>query len=351
MNVAFFINPLAGYGGKINNKGSDNLRLNNINDSVSLKIGEYFLKNIDKNNVNFIVPEGYMGSYLMDKLKIKCEITYKPDDPSTKNDTINFINSINNIDLLCFVGGDGTARDIISTKKDFLTLGIPAGVKMYSSVFAINVDHAIYLFNKLINNDIKTEYNNVYDIDEEKFRSGILDIKFYGKMKIPLSDDIVNSSKAEYNDSSIYDISEYIIENMDKDTYYLIGPGTTCKNIEYNLGFKTNILGFDLIKNKKLLLYDMDENSIYNNIINKKVKLIITIIGGQGFLLGRGNKQLSSRVIKNIGFKNIMVISSHEKLMDLKNLYVDISHKDFEIPEYIKVLTGYNTYKIMKIIY
>ncbi len=351
MNVAFFVNPLAGYGGESNNKGSDNLKLDNINNSVSLKIAEYFLENISRNNIRFIVPEGYMGSYLMDKLKIEYDISYKSNFPSTKYDTVNFLNSLNNIDLLCFVGGDGTARDIISSKKDFITLAIPAGVKMYSSIFPINADHAIYLFNRLINNHMETQYNDVYDIDESKFRSGILDVKFYGKMRIPVSGDIVNVSKAEYGNHSVYDISEYIIDNMDRETYYLIGPGTTCKNIEENLGFKTNILGFDLIKDKKLLLSDMNENDIYNNIINKKVKLIITIIGGQGFILGRGNKQLSSRIIENIGFENIILIATHEKLMELKNLYVDIKHDNLKIPEYIRVLIGYNIYKIMKVIY
>ncbi len=351
MNVAFFVNPLAGYGGKINNKGSDNLKLNNINDSVSLEKAECFLKKINKNNIDFIVPEGYMGSYLMDKLKIKYKISYKPDKDTTRYDTVNFLNSLNNVDLLCFVGGDGTARDIISSGKDFITLAIPSGVKMYSSIFAINVDHAAYLFNRLMNNYIKFNYNDVYDIDEEKFRNGILDIKFYGKIRIPLSEDIVGFSKAEYNDPSIYDISEYIIDNMDNGTYYLIGPGNTCKNIEKEMGIATNILGFDLIKNKKLLFSDMDENSIYSNIINKRVKLIITVIGGQGFILGRGNKQLSQRIIKYIGFENIILISAREKLMDLKNLYIDIKHDDFKIPEYIKVLTGYNMYKIMRILY
>ena len=106
-----------------------------------------------------------------------------------------------------------------------------------------------------------------------------------------------------------------------------------------------------ILNMKKLLLSDMNENDIYNNIINKKAKLIITIIGGQGLLLGRGNKQLSPRIIKNIGFENIILIATHEKLMELKNLYVDIEHDDLKIPGYVKVLTGYNIYKIMKVIY
>ncbi len=351
MRIGFFVNPLAGYGGAINNKGSDNLKINNIEDSVSLKIAQTFLSKIDTGNLTFIVPSGYMGAFLMDKMRIKYEISYTSNYPSSMNDTAGYLKSLENVDLLCFIGGDGTARDVVSSGKDFLTLAIPAGVKMYSSVFSLNVNHAASLFNSIVSgHKYEAIYGDVNDIDEDEFRKGNLSAKLYGKLKIPLSDDIILNSKAEYSASSIYDIVEYIRDTMDMEIYYIIGPGTTCKEILKNMDIDTNLLGFDLIMGGKLLNTDMDEETIYKNMVSGRTKMIISPIGGQGFILGRGTKQISGRIIKGIGFDNIIVVSSEEKINNLKYLYIDIEADDIKIPRYIKVLTGYGHFKLKQLI-
>ncbi len=351
MRIGFFVNPLAGYGGPINNKGSDNLQINNIEDSVSLKIAQSFLSKIDTGNLIFVVPSGYMGAYLLDKMGIRYEISYTSNYPSSREDTINYLNSLENIDILCFIGGDGTARDVISSGKDFLTLAIPAGVKMYSSVFSLNVNHAASLFNSIISGDkYESIYGDVDDIDEEEFRRGKLSVKLYGKLRIPLSPDIILNSKAEYSTPSIYDIAEYICDTMDSEIYYIIGPGTTCKEILKNMNIDTNLLGFDMIRGGKLLSMDMDEETIYKNMVPGRTKMIISPIGGQGFILGRGTKQISGRIIKGIGFDNIIVISSEEKINNLKYLYIDIDTGDIKIPKYIRILTGYGHFKLRQLI-
>ncbi|KPV45925.1 hypothetical protein SE19_07775 [Acidiplasma aeolicum] len=351
MKIGFFVNPLAGYGGEINNKGSDNLKLESIEKSYSLGVARKFLSKIIPGDSLFYVPYGYMGSYLLDEFSYKYEITYYPEYPSSSQDTVNFIKSLVNPDFVCFVGGDGTARDIVSCGTGFLFIGIPAGVKMYSSVFSINAEHAASLFNSLVSSkNYETTYAEVNDINEEDYRNGRLSIKNYGLMKIIKSGDVVINSKAEYSQGSAGDIAEYIIDNMDNNTYYLIGPGTTCKEILLNLGIKTNILGFDLILNKSLVASDIDEPTIYHYVSQKRTVMIISPIGGQGFLLGRGNKQISGRVFDLIGFDNIIIVSTEEKLNDIKDLYIDINTSK-KLPEYVRILTGYGYFKIKRLVH
>ncbi|MEM0140286.1 MAG: ATP-NAD kinase family protein [Ferroplasma sp.] len=349
MIAGFFVNPLAGYGGPINNKGSDNLVLKNINDSTSIARADEFLGKINAEGVCFIVPYGYMGSFLMDRHGLKYKVAYSPGDITTASDTENFVRSMGNVDILCFAGGDGTARDILEAGCKVPVLGIPSGVKMYSSVFAMNIPHAAEVFNHVAGGYSTYRYAEVSDIDEEKYRNGILNVKTYGMMLIPDLEGIVMSSKAEYPNSGSYDIAEYIIEEMKDDTIYIIGPGSTCKAIVSSLGYRTNMLGFDLFAGKKLIAADLDEKELYNSIINKKSELIISIIGGQGFLLGRGNQQISGRIIEAIGFENITVISSPEKLLDIKKLYIDMNLNGIKLPQYIRVLTGYGIYKMAKL--
>ncbi len=349
MLVAFMVNPLAGYGGKLNNKGSDNLILDNIKNSVSIQKAIEFIGKINTDNVDFLVPSGSMGSDILDIFKIKYKIVWNSSNPTTAKDTENFVKNSSGASFLCFVGGDGTARDILNAQCRIPVLAVPSGVKMYSSIFAMNINHAAEIFNKIISGNITFKKAEISDIDEEKYRNGILDIKTFGSMDIPDIDGIVNSSKAEYPSSSAYDMAEYIIDTMKNDFYYVIGPGSTCKSIVSALGYKSNMLGFDIFYGKKLVLSDMDESTIFKYVNSKPSFLIISFIGGQGFLLGRGNQQISSRVLKSIGFNNIVVLSSPEKLADIKTLYLDINSDGIEIPKYIKVLTGYGIFKLIKL--
>ncbi|WP_048059622.1 ATP-NAD kinase family protein [Picrophilus oshimae] len=349
MNFGFFVNPLAGYGGMINNKGSDNLKISDPEASVSIKIAMKFIKNILDED-NFYIPSLYMGEEIFKSSgRDNYKIIYESKWPSSRDDTLNFLNKLKDfdVDYIIFVGGDGTARDIVSSNIKKPVIAIPAGVKMYSSIFCINVNHAIDLYMD-VHKNVESMDSGVYDIDEDAYRSGLLKIKYFGSLMVPVSNNIVSSSKAEYNNDDAYDIAEYIIENMD-DSYYIIGPGRTCKIIVESLGYKTNILGFDVIKNMKLIKYDVDEEFLYNISLNGKTKLIISPIGGQGFVLGRGNKQISGRVFDLIGFKNLILISDKNKINNIKNLYIDID-TSLEIPKYLKVITGYGIYTLKRLI-
>ncbi len=351
MKVAFFVNPVAGYGSTKNMKGSDGLTLSSASDSVSIAKAYAFLDNLSDyaNSILFYVPSGYMGEDLVRERNYKYIETYVISVPSTRKDTIEFVKGLKGIDVLVFVGGDGTARDVMnSISPDIPVIGVPAGVKMYSSVFAISVKHAANALIRILKDGkIETEVAEVVDINEDDYSHGILNVKQYGTLKVPHFDDIVRNSKAEYDSENEEDAIEYLLERMD-DRYYIIGPGTTCKALLKEMGIETNVLGFDIIKDKKLIKEDAGESDIYD-ITKRESVLIISPVGGQFFLIGRGNKQLSDRVLSNLDENHIIIIASPEKMERMDHLYID-TRTDLWKSGYARVLYGYGKYRLVKVV-
>lgn len=355
MKLGFFINPLAGYGIVSNMKGSDGLVLKSYKDSKSIVRARKFLDGIKDENLEFYVPSGIMGSDVLDEAGIvSYRVIHDPAEVTTSEDTKDFVRKLNNtdVDLLAFVGGDGTARDILTSARDDLAvIGIPAGMKMYSSVFSISVGAAVSLIKELSSRGIwETTKCEVVDIDEEKFRKGELDISMFGEMTVPVTPLVVSQSKAEYSQVDFTGISEYIGERIEQGICYIIGPGTTCKSVLPESAGETNILGFDIMIDNTIVASDADEATIYRYATEYPAVLIISPIGGQNFLLGRGNKQISPRIVQKTGWNNIWVISSQEKLNGMANLFVDIDNSPhIKIPGFIKVLYGYGRYRMIPV--
>ncbi len=345
--MAFFINPLAGYGSFFNLKGSDGLKIEDPEKSVSIRRSVEFLKELVFSRYFFIVPSGYMGENEVSAFTSRYSVVYRAQWPSTRDDTMRFLKSLGDADILVFAGGDGTARDILSAGISIPVIGIPAGVKMYSSVFAISPAHAAQSLNAISKAEIRMTDAEVMDIDEELYRKGVLSARSYGYLKVPMLNDIVMNSKAEYDMGGVEDIAEYIIDHMD-DRYYVIGPGNTCKTIETEMGINTNPLAFDILRNRKLIKEDAAEHDIYDA-CKKGCRLIISPIGGQNFLIGRGNKQISSRVLELLDADDIMVVASPSKAENIRGLYVDSDVNPWK-NGYVRVLTGYGKYKIVPVI-
>ncbi len=289
MKVAFFVNPVAGYGATKNMKGSDGLTVASASDSVSIAKASLFLDDLSSyaNSIEFYVPSGYMGEDLVRERNYKYVKTYPISVPSTREDTIKFVKGLNGVDVLVFVGGDGTARDVLnSIDPDIPVIGIPAGVKMYSSIFAISVTHAASALISLLKGEkIGTDIAEVVDINENDYSHGILNIKQYGTLKVPHFEDIVRNSKAEYDIANEDDAIEYLVEKMD-DRYYIIGPGTTCKALMKEMGIETNVLGFDIVKGRKLIKEDAAESDIFDY-TRKESVLVISPVGGHATEQGR----------------------------------------------------------------
>jgi len=257
------------------------------------------------------------------------------------------------VDLLLFAGGDGTARDISSVIGiDMLALGIPCGVKIHSAVYATNPCRAGelaggYLSGRLRN--ISFCEAEVMDIDEESFRKDRLSARLYGYLKIPFEKKMVQSAKAGAcagGREQLEEIACDVIANMGKDCLYIIGPGTTTAAVMEKLGLRSTLLGVDAVYNKKLLGLDLNESQLLDMIEGKRAKIVVGVIGGQGYIFGRGNQQISPPVIKKVGKENIIIIATMEKIASIRGspLLVDTGEEELDkmLSGYMQVTTGLN---------
>ncbi|MFZ5634244.1 MAG: ATP-NAD kinase family protein [Bacillota bacterium] len=263
------------------------------------------------------------------------------------------------VDLLLFAGGDGTARDIYNAIGIGLpVLGIPAGVKMHSAVFATNPRNAgelavAYLQGK---HTIIREAE-VMDIDEEAFREGFVTAKLYGYLNVPYEKNLVQNLKSGviYGDNfELESIANWVINIMQDGFFYVIGPGTTTRAIMDKLGLKNTLLGIDVVSKGKIIANDANEAQLLQLLKRNKAKIIVAPIGGQGYVFGRGNQQLSPEVIRIVGKENIIIIATKSKLISLNGRPLLVDTGDDEVNAmltgYFRVVTGYNEEVIYKVI-
>lgn len=360
--IGFIVNPIAGMGGKVGLKGTDGkykeaLRLG-AKPIAPLRALEFlsFLKPYKEMFDLYTYPK-MMGEYealhtgfkpivvgKLDEVDSKGESESKGIDEfnTSAKDTKNAAKLLINSDILIFVGGDGTARDIYEVVKDKIpVLGVPSGVKMHSAVFALNSKAAANVILEFLRKKTNLELREVVDIDEDAFRRGKVSAKIYGYMKVPVTS-LVQSFKRTYSSSTaeIASIANNI--KLESNTVYIFGPGSTTYYIVKHMGLEKTLLGVDLIMNGKIIVKDAKETDILSAIENRKAKIVVTPIGGQGFIFGRGNQQISAEVIKRVGKENIIVVATKSKLNEIDVLRVDTGDLllDEELKGYIDVLTG-----------
>jgi predicted polyphosphate/ATP-dependent NAD kinase len=194
------------------------------------------------------------------------------------------------------------------------------------------------------------------DLNEEEYRQGVLSARIYGYLKIPFHRRYLQNKKTGSLASEKYyqeAIAAAIIEKMEKNIYYIIGPGTTTRSIMQRLNLNDTLIGVDVIQNKKLIGKDLNESQLLNLIQNHQTKLIITPIGGQGYLLGRGNQQISPAVLKKIGKENVIIAAAPQKIHALmgRPLLVDTGDTTINkmMNDYFRIITGYGESIIYKV--
>jgi len=263
--------------------------------------------------------------------------------------------------LILFCGGDGTARDIfeiVSTKLPIL--GIPSGVKMHSGIFGINTSASAKMLYEFVNNRLTIGDVEIMDLDEEQYRKGNWNIKLFGIAKGIVEPTYVQVGKTTYesvSDDEIKDeLTEHILDEIEQncDFLFLFGSGGTIDYAARKLGIQNTLLGIDAVYNKKVVGSDLNEENILR-LLEKypKTKVILSPIGAQGFILGRGNLQLSPIVIRKIGLDNIIVISTPSKLASTPVIRVDTSDikldNEFAEKEFMMIVIGYRLSRVVKI--
>ena len=258
--------------------------------------------------------------------------------------------SAEGVELILFAGGDGTARDVHrAVGRSLPVLGIPSGVKIHSGAFAASPGHAgevarLFLTNR---NAAPLREAEVMDIDEEAFRADRLSARLYGYLSVPYRREHLQGSKAGSSRGetvSFDEIASEVILGMEPDHLYIIGPGTTTRAVLEKLGLPCTLLGVDAVVNRRAAGTDLNEAQILDLLDRGPARIVVTVIGGQGFVLGRGNQQISPRVIRRVGVKNIQVVAAEEKLLGLQDrpLRVDTGDPqlDAELSGYVSVIVG-----------
>ena len=364
--VGFIVNPIAGMGGAVGLKGTDGKEI--LQKALFLGAkpvapsrAEIFLSELKKYNPNIrlVVGAGLMGETEAQNQKFECTVLGENKQSTSNQDTQSVAKQIaeQKVDLLVFCGGDGTARDVLNAVDSRLpVLGVPTGVKMHSAVFGVDPKASAKIALRFLNNHIPLWEAEVMDIDEELFRQGRVSAHLHGYLLSPYEPKLIQGAKmaSPMTESELRNqaaIAIYVTENMKNDVFYVVSAGTTTRTIGDLLDEKKTLLGVDIFVNKKIVAKDVNEQQILEIIGDKPAKIVVTPIGGQGFIFGRGNQQISPRVIRKVGKDNIIIIATENKMKHLKRLKVDTGDPelDADFAGTINVVTDYKIEQQIKI--
>ena len=352
--IGLLINPVAGMGGAVGLKGTDGnveearrrgaipLAQNRATITLALLAQE--------TGLSFVTCSGAMGEDTLRETGVEqYQVLYRYCGESSAHDTRHaarmFLKA--GLDLILFCGGDGTARDIFDVVgRDVPILGIPSGVKMYSAVFAVDPVTAAELVTTYEIQFLRD--SEVMDVDEEAYRAGELKTRLYGFARTPALAGKIQCSKLVFEegneDRAKGEIARFIHEIMIPDVLYILGAGTTTESIAREIGVNKTLLGVDAVKNKKTVAMDIDEKTLWVLLPHgQEAKILISPIGAQGFILGRGNQQISARIVRRVGTRNIVVVATPHKLRETPVLYVDSGDPalDAEFGDTVLVVSGY----------
>ena len=369
--LGVIVNPIAGLGGRVGLKGTDGLDVVRMARNLgaepeSPKRTVEALKIVSgiKDRIEVITYPHEMGEEECREAGLRPTVIGSiKKGKTTSNDTKRAAREMvaARVSLLLFSGGDGTARNIYdSVGHKVPVLGVPTGVKIHSAVFAVTPRSAGYVAVMSLEGVLtKNRVAEVMDIDEEAFRHGQVIAKLYGTLRVPEENRYIQSPKSggiHSEKEALHGIAASVIESMhDPECCFIIGSGTTTRPIMVQLGLENTLLGVDVVRDKKLVANDVTERQLLDLTKDQRAKIVVTVIGGQGHIFGRGNQQISPRVIRQVGRENIIVVATKEKLASLKGrpLLVDTGDEelDEELSGYLKVTTGYQDYVMYRVGY
>lgn len=361
--LGLIINPMAGIGGSVGLKGSDG------DDVVALALSRGGVPRAEERTqraLTLLVPwqssitvycfAGGMGGHLAQTMGFATEVVGTAADPqaTTAADTEQAARCLMSagVDLILFAGGDGTARNLCNVIGPAQpVLGVPAGVKMHSGVYAITPEAAGEVtVSMAMGRAVDVELAEVRDLDEAAYRQGRVNSRYYGELLVPRLGQFVQAVKSGEQDSDpllLDAIADEIVESIEPDVLQIVGAGSTTAPILTSLGLDNTLLGVDLVLNGEHIVKDATEAAILEALDahGGAARLVITPIGGQGHIFGRGNQQLSPDVIRRVGRDHIVVVATPTKLAQLDRRPFLVDSGDLALDDtlrgVIRVVTGY----------
>ena len=362
--LGLLVNPIAGMGGSVGLKGTDGdlykraLELGADPVTPGRTRDTLARLTIDA-DVRWLVAPGVMGADYAEALDAAYEVVGEIETPTEDEDTRRIARLMveAGAELLVFVGGDGTARDVYDAiAGDVPVVGVPSGVKVFSSVFAVNPEAAAEMVTVFLRGAPVTE-QEVLDIDEDAYRQDELDAQLYGYLKVPDAERLSQRGKRPSARSASVaeqkrEIAAGFVDDMQPGTLYLLGPGTTVRAVAEELGVEKTLLGIDAVVDGERVGSDLNERAILDLLDNyPERKIVVTPIGGNGFVLGRGNKQLTPQMLRRVGSQHLIVIATPDKLAHLDVLRVDTEDRalDETLSGYREVIVGYRRARMVKV--
>jgi predicted polyphosphate/ATP-dependent NAD kinase len=372
--IGFLINPIAGMGGRVGLKGTDGVvreaarrgaqPIANARALEALRALKQLLDGVpDAPNTRWLTASGAMGEDALrtagfTAIEVVHTASTEPSAQDTSTTVAKFLAT--GVDLLLFCGGDGTARDICTATGEAIPiLGIPSGVKMYSGVFAATPAYAAEIVLRYLTRQIGLARVEILDLDEEKYRRDEWAVRLYMSASTPFEPTYVQAAKALIagadEEAVKDDIAEHLREEIDAgpDTLYLLGPGSTVQSVGRALHMNKTLLGIDGIAGGQVAGQDLAEEQILTLLARyENRKLVLSPIGAQGFVLGRGNQPLSPAVIRKIGPDNIILIATPAKLARTPLLRFDTGDPDLDNDlisrQFFPVIVGYHRTRLVK---
>ena len=387
MRLGLVVNPDAGLGGKLGYKGSDGRAKEARNAGAIDRSGPRMneaLANLDgllSSSLNrlsakptIVCYSGRMGStWLIKTDSFDIEIIGETPVETSADDTIRLVDDLIDagIDGILYAGGDGTTRDIANALKISESngkteatktplIGVPAGVKMHSGCFATTPKAAAEVTLAFVLGDLMVAITEIMDLDEEVCLKGEWRVRMYAEAYTPSSPKYMQGAKEQVERESEAETIEGMADHVknlieDDDSLMVIfGSGGTMRQIGKHLGYELTLLGIDIYENGTIH-NDLNEQGLLDLIKNHtgKMQLILSPMGGQGFLIGRGNLQLSADVLREIGIENILGIATPAKLLGLSSVRIDTGDAtldaEFQTRKFIKLLQGYRVTRVIRV--
>ncbi len=278
----------------------------------------------------------------------------------TARDTRAVVAAMGAVDLVVFAGGDGTARDVAGClPPGAALLGIPCGVKMHSGVFAVSPELAGHLLADLIASPDRVRWTTdaeVMDIDEAALRAGHIAPRLYAHARVPVARGQMQAAKGGPRRDSAAALAAAAAEvaaAMPAGVLHIIGPGTSAGAVSRALGLTPSLLGVDAVRDGQRMACEATANDLTHLAGDGPVRLVLGVTGQQGFLLGRGNQQISPDLIRRAGRDGLIVLATEDKLAALASprLHVDTGDPslDANLSGFVRVQTGAARFTMMRI--
>lgn len=358
IRIGLIINPLAGIGGPTALKGSDGVAELALARGAEPRAAERTRVALEhllsvRERLEFLTFPGPMGADLLADMGFAHrQVGELEQQQSSAADTRHAVQALQQagVALILFAGGDGTARDVAEVAREGQpVLGIPAGVKIHSGVYAISPRAAGELARRLVDGGlVRLTQGEVRDLDEAALREGRVAARRYAELTVPEEGHFMQHVKQagmETEELVLADLAAWLEDSWEDDVRYVFGPGSTLHGLAADLHLDTTLLGVDVIENGAVIARDVTEAQLFELVDGHPAFLLVTAIGGQGHILGRGNQQISPRVLRAIGIERLRVIATKRKLGTLEGrpLLVDSGDVglDASFPAAVRVWAGY----------